>query len=571
MSGQTSRLWAVVSAAVDEHTMLRQPRPGEQVGLADVLAGAERTAGQVVAELAGRVPDRLGILMGNGEPWVRGLFAALRLDATVVPLPLPVASGGAEAYLRHIQRVAQNAALDAVLVDGGFGRRTVAKVADALADTGRGSVPLLDVARPAEASPPAFAPHERAGTRPAVIQYTSGSTSAPKGVVLSTANVLASLATMAERIRLSRRDRVGLWLPLFHDMGLFSLLASFAVGASVCLWRPGDFVRDPMAWLAEFAASGCTGLPAPNFFFEYLVDSARRDGPPEGLDLSAWRFAIDGAEPVRAGTAEALWHTYARHGLRRNVVHPAYGLAEATLMVTFPELNTPVRHALIDRASLRPGERIRPVPAGAGGRAVVSCGRPVPGMMMRIADASGNPYPDGTVGEIQIRGPAVTAGYLDVAPDEQPYTRDGWLRTGDLAFLDGGQVYVVGRSKDVIVVRGQNYYAEDVEELVLTTPGIDRRVCAAFACDAGDGERMVVLWETRLVPAEAASLAADIRARISDQLGLGSTRIVPVPPSSIPHTTSGKVRRSAAARLYQHHQSPGATPRRYPREEGIRR
>jgi acyl-CoA synthetase (AMP-forming)/AMP-acid ligase II len=535
-------LWDVIRAGARAGSALHTPGRGAPVEYATLLERAEHTAGQIVAELGGRPPTRVGLLLSNGEPWVRGLLAVLRLGATAVPLPLPVAFGGADAYVEHVRRVADDAALDAVLVDGEFGPKVLERVATALAGAAHGPVWLINVAARSDAAPPDFAPRT---DLPAVIQYTSGSTSRPRGVVLSATNVAACLSTMAERTKLTERDRIGVWIPLFHDMGLFSVLTTISLGASVYLWRPGDFVRKPLAWLAEFAAIGGTGLPAPNFFYDHVVAAATVAGVPEGLDLSAWRFAINGAEPVQPRTVDAFAKTFAGTGLRPDVMHPAYGLAEATLMVSFPELNAPVRSVTVDR-DLAAG---RPVRLVEDGRQVVSCGHPVPGMGVRIA-VDAVECPQGTVGEIQLRGAAVTSGYLHLPADEQPITADGWLRTGDLGFLLDGELYPVGRIKDLIIVRGQNYSAEDVEEIVRGTPGVDRRVCAAFGSATDGQERVVVLWETALEPPAADEVAAAIRARISEYLGLGAAQVVTVPPVSIPHTTSGKVKRDAARRMY---------------------
>jgi acyl-CoA synthetase (AMP-forming)/AMP-acid ligase II len=400
------------------------------------------------------------------------------------------------------------------------------------------------VATLSDCAPPDFAAGDRG--LPAVIQYTSGSTSRPRGVVLSSANVAASLSTMADRTGLAEGDRLSLWIPLFHDMGLFSLLTGMRTGGSVILWRPADFVRKPMKWLAEFASLRGTGLPAPNFFYDHLVAAATVEGIPDGLDLSAWRFAINGAEPVQLRTVEAFTRTFAASGLRPDVMHPAYGLAEATLMVSFPERNAPVRSVTVDRGQLTTGDEVKFTESG---RTLVSCGHPVPGMRVRIAEGMAECL-DRTVGEVQISGPAVTSGYLNLPADRQPITADGWLRTGDLGFFDDGELYLVGRIKDVIIIRGQNYSAEDVEEIARTTPGVDRRVCAAFASEGGEAERIVVLWETSLEPAEAGAVATAIRARIKEHLGLAAAQVITVPPVSIPHTTSGKVKRDAARRLY---------------------
>jgi fatty-acyl-CoA synthase len=544
-------LWDVVRAGVRPGSSLYTPGRGKPVEFAELFERAERTAGQIIADLGGRVPRRVGLLLSNGEPWVRALLAVLRLGATAVPLPLPVAFGGADAYVEHIRRVADDAVLDAVLVDGEFGQKVLERVATALAGAAHGPVWLVDVSGQSDAAPPDFAPADR--DLPAVIQYTSGSTSRPRGVVLSTGNVVASLSTMADRTGLDEPDRLSLWIPLFHDMGLFSLLTGVRTGGSVVLWRPADFVRKPMKWLAEFAALRGTGLPAPNFFYDHLVAAAAVEGIPDGLDLSAWRFAINGAEPVQLRTANAFTRTFAESGLRPDVMHPAYGLAEATLMVSFPELNAPVRSITVDRDQLGAGSQVRLV---EDGRALVSCGHPVPGMGVRIANGTVE-CPSGTVGEIQISGPAVTSGYLNLPMSEQPITQDGWLRTGDLGFLLDSELYLVGRIKDLIIIRGQNYSAEDVEEIVRTTPGVDRRVCAAFATEIDGQERIVVLWETSLEPPAADDVAASIQARISEHLGLGAAQVITVPPVSIPHTTSGKVKRDAARRMY-HKKTQGA-------------
>jgi fatty-acyl-CoA synthase len=536
-------LWDMIRAGVRPGGRLHTPGRGEPVEFAELFERAEHTAGQLVADLGGRVPGRVGLLLSNGEPWVRALLAVLRLGATAVPLPLPVAFGGADAYVEHLRRVADDAALDVVLVDGESGRKVLERVGAALAGAAHGPVPLVDVSARSDCAPPDFAPADRA--LPAVIQYTSGSTSRPRGVVLSAGNVAASLSTMAERTGLSPADRLCLWIPLFHDMGLFSLLTGISTGGSVILWRPADFVRRPLTWLAEFAELRGTGLPAPNFFYDHLVAAAEA-GVPDGLDLSAWRFAINGAEPVQRRTISAFHRTFTEHGLRPDVMHPAYGLAEATLMVSFPELNARVRSIAVDRDRLGAGKRVRLIDDG---RELVSCGQPVPGMGVRIADGSVECPPE-TVGEVQIHGPAVTTGYLNLPPAEQPVTADGWLRTGDLGFLLDGELYLVGRIKDLIIIRGQNYSAEDVEEIVRTTPGVDRRVCAAFSTQDGGQERIVVLWETSLDAADAEGVADRIRARISEHHGYGATKVITMPPVSIPHTTSGKVKRDAARRLY---------------------
>lgn len=545
-----THLWHELARGLREDTRLHTPsRSEEPVSGAALFARAERTAGAVLAACDGRAPRRVGLLMANGEPWVRGLLAALRLDAAAVPLALPVAFGGADAYAAHVRRIADDASLDAMLVDGSLGSRIVSRVAAAVPD-----VPFIDIAEPPATRGKLPAP-QGGGSAPAVIQYTSGSTSAPKGVVVSHDNVSAGLDAIESGTRWTPEDRLGEWLPLFHDMGLFTLLAALRAGATITLWQPGDFVRRPLQWLAEFAASRSSIIPAPNFFYDYLVAAASK-GIPDGLDLSAWRYGGNGSEPVRRSSLEAFQRTFAPYGLRPQVVQPNYGLAEATLIVSTGAPGSPYRSLELERASLSVGDRVKEA-AGPGPttRTVVSCGRPVAGLRLRIGDAEGTPLDQGVVGEVQIGGGPVTSGYLGLPAEQQPFTPDGLLRTGDIGFLLDGELYVMGRLKAMAVVRGQNYYAEDVEEVVKSTPGVDRRHCAAFAWDGDGEERMVVIWETKFDSDTAGAVGEAIRTRLAEHLGLTAVETLAVSPQTLPFTSSGKVKRSGAADLYRQHKS----------------
>ncbi|MEV7024050.1 AMP-binding protein [Kitasatospora sp. NPDC093558] len=516
----------------------REPR----VGLAELLDRAARTATRITREL-GRRPERLGLLMVNSEAWVRGLLTAWTLGATAVPLPLPVAFAGMEAYAGHLGRIAHDGELDALLVSDGTGARLLDQVRGHV-----GPTPLIDITAPdhdEQPLPPA-PPAELA-----VIQYTSGSTSRPKGVMLTHANVAAGLRAITESVAWRDGDRLGLWLPLFHDMGLFGLLTALVNGAPAHLYQPRDFVRRPLEWLADFAATGATITPAPNFFYDLLVGAAAAKGVPADLDLSAWRFATNGAEPVQRRTMDHFARTFAPYGLRAGVVQPTYGMAEATLMVTCPPAGTPVRSLEVDRGTLGVGDRIvlRTAP-GEGTRTVVSCGRSVSSVDVRIAGPDGAVAPAGTVGEVQISGPAVTRGYLGLPADQQPLTADGWVRTGDLGFLHDDELYVMGRLKDMVIVNGQNHYAEDAEYIARSTPGVDGRRCAAFAWQDDAGERMVVIWEAK-DESTAGAVSEEVRLRLARQLGLGAVEVVAVPAATIPFTSSGKVKRQAALALWR--------------------
>ncbi len=251
-------------------------------------------------------------------------------------------------------------------------------------------------------------------------------------------------------------------------------------------------------------------------------------------------------------TLEAFEETFGRYGLREGTLDPVYGMAEATLMVSGPDTRARWSSVLVDRDRLGVGQRVRVLdgdaPAAAG-RAVVCCGSAVPGLGLRIAGVDAGVLPEGVVGEVQLTGPAVTHGYLHAPAQGQPFTADGWLRTGDLGFMLDAELYLVGRLKDMIIVRGQNYYAEDVEEIIRAVPGAGGRRSAAVAWIKDGTERMAVLVETALDPDEAGAVAVAARDRIRSHLGLDAVDVIPVPPATIPFTTSGKVKRGATLAL----------------------
>ena len=526
-----SALWDAVGTNARPKTALHLPFEGRSVPVTQLLADAERTA----TVIAGR--RRVGILMANGEPWLRGLLACFRIGAAAVPIALPVAFGSSEGYQKHLRRVIEDAELETLLVDG--------QSAHLLSRLG--TLPNVRLDDITEVPEPAGPVGENPADEFAVIQYTSGSTSAPKGVALTADTILAGLAAIADGLGLTETDEIGIWLPLFHDMGLFGMLAHLARGCSVNLWRTTDFLRDTRGWLAGAAASGASVLPMPNFAYQRMVDAVEAGGAPDGLDLSGWRAACNGAEPVRWSTLEAFNRVFGPYGFRPEAMLPCYGMAEATLVVSWATPKDLPWHLTVDRFALAPGDEVaRVAPEADNAREVVACGSAAPGIAFRI-DAPGA----GQVGEVQIRGAAVMGGYLGLPADQQPFTSDGWLRTGDLGFEAEGELFLVGRLKDMAIIRGQNYYAEDVEQIARRVQGFDVRACAALQARAGGFEHLAVLVATPLEGAEAAALTSAVEAAISAELGPGVAFVHPVPVRSIPHTSSGKVRRQAARDLYQ--------------------
>lgn len=534
-------LWNQLTGACRPTTVLHLPAEGREVPFADLYRAAERTAGQLSAELPGGDSPRIGLLMANSEPWLRGFMATLRLGGTAFPLPMPTAFGGIQAYVHHLQAIAKDASLDVILVDRSFGKVLRKRVQDELS-----AVPFLDISE-VEGEPVTTPVPVGISGRAAVVQYTSGSTGTPKGVVLTHDNIAAGLLAITETLSWSDSDAIAIWLPLFHDMGLFGTLASLSAGTSVCLWQPRDFVRAPLAWLYAMSKTCATVVPSPNFFYQSLATAAQHEPVPDDLDLSRLRVALNGAEPVRHQTQEEFHRVFAPYGLSAAAPCPTYGLAEATVAVSMCRDGIASRTVWISRDQHRVSDRVAFTdPSAPGARGVVSCGAATHGVRIRIADHDDADLGQGAIGEVQIAGGPVTAGYLNLLPEQQPITADGWLRTGDLGFLLDDELYLTGRLKNMIVVHGENYYAEDVESIFRGVPGAEASRCAAFPLTDTEGaESMVLLWETALEPAEAERLSLAGTDRIKSDLGLSAVEVFPVALQTIPHTSSGKPKRSA--------------------------
>jgi acyl-CoA synthetase (AMP-forming)/AMP-acid ligase II len=359
----------------------------------------------------------------------------------------------------------------------------------------------------------------------ALVQYTSGSTRAPRGVVVSHANLEANLAAIADRFDLTERTRGVIWLPPYHDMGLIGgIFAPLFVGFPVRLISPVDFVRTPMLWLRQIADFGATASGGPNFAYDLCV-RRRRPTDDDDLDLSSWTLAFNGAEPVRRQTMERFAEAFASAGFRPSAFLPCYGLAEATLLVSARRWN-------------------RATPA-SGGRAGVSCGRPVAKTEVVAVDpASRERVTVGTEGELWIRGPGVTRGYWSETPADAFGELDGkrFLRTGDLGYLDDGELVVTGRTKDVIVQRGVKHHASDLESAAVEGDPRLRPAAAAFAVETASDAIAVLVVESRARD-DAATVAAAARARTLETTGLRLDVVVVAPPGTIPKTSSGKVQR----------------------------
>ncbi|MGA8222345.1 MAG: AMP-binding protein [Candidatus Acidiferrales bacterium] len=395
--------------------------------------------------------------------------------------------------------------------------------------------------------------HRARGEDIAFLQYTSGSTGDPKGVILTHANLLSNIHSIVGGIDIKPGDACVSWLPLYHDMGLIGAwFTPLFTGIPLVVMSPLSFLSKPERWLRAIHRHRATISPAPNFAYELCVRKIP-DKDLQGLDLSSWRAATNGAEPVRAETLDRFAERFAPYGFRRESLSPVYGLAEATLGVSAPKSGTGYKVDRIARAAFE--SEGRAVPAAAGDSApleFVSAGRPMPGVEVRMVDADGRALTERVQGRLWFKGPGATSGYYrNPRATRELIQEGGWLDSGDLAYWADGEIYITGRAKDVIIKAGRNIYPHEVEEFAGRVAGVRAGCVVAFgAPDARSGtERLMIAAEVRDMSA-ARRIAAEITQAVDDAIGMPPDHVELLAPQSIPKTSSGKLRRSETRRLY---------------------
>lgn len=381
----------------------------------------------------------------------------------------------------------------------------------------------------------------------AFIQYSSGSTRAPKGVIIRHGQALANLEAIRAGSALTQDDRTLSWMPLSHDMGLVGFhLSPLYAGAHQAIMPTSAFARSPLVWIQDATKLGSTILSSPNFGYRHVLKALGRKGIPEGSDLSKVRLIMNGAEPISVEVADEFLDALAPAGLVRTAMFPVYGLAEATLAVTFPKIGATIGGLPFSRSKLGLGDAVE---ISEDGPALVTCGlgAPLPGLEVRIAGADGASLPGGHVGRVWIRGAGVTEGYFeDVAATSEAVQGEGWLDTGDLGLFQGGELYITGRLKDLVIVDGQNFYPHDLEESLQKALDIDAlRVAVAPVRRPvrlqGGAEEIGVFVLHRGDVASFEETAKAVRRHLSETYGVGVELVIPV--AQIPRTTSGKVQR----------------------------
>jgi acyl-CoA synthetase (AMP-forming)/AMP-acid ligase II len=511
----------------------------------DELLARSRAAAVGLLEAGLSPGDRAFLVLPTGEEVLVALFGCLL--AGVVPSPLSPPQGGqsAAAFRDRLAHLARHLRARAVLarpevadgLDAGPGDGVLALTPEVL-DRERGTPPV----------------HRAAPEDPAFIQLTSGSTALPKGVVISHRAVAANLAQIAPASGIVAGDVMVSWLPLFHDMGLVgALLLSIASRMDLVLSSPFSFLRRPALWVQAIHRYRGTHTLAPTFAYRQLVERLS-DRDLDGLDLASWRVAYVGAEPVHADTLEEIEARLAPHGLSSTTLLPCYGMAEATLAITFKPHRERWRERRVSRAALAASGAAVP-PAGTDDDAVVvSCGRPLEGTEVEILDPTGHPLPEDRLGEIVIRGPSLFSGYFGL-DDPSPRELARGFRTGDLGFLEGGELFIVGRRKEVIILGGENHHPAEVEWAAGEVPGVRRGRVAAFGVfdHALGTDTLCLLAELarRSEPAgDADGLVAEVRQRVREATGLVVSQVRLAPAGTLPVTTSGKLQRARAREIF---------------------
>ena len=523
----------------------------ELITYAQLLKGAEKIASGLQA-YGVESAQTVAIMLPTGRDYLFSYFAILLVGAIPVPIYPPTRPSQLEDHLRRHVKILNNAQsvllitikeakLPGQLLKAQVNSLRHVLIADDLTEQNNHFVTI-----PVQENDIAF------------IQYTSGSTGTPKGVILTHSNLLANIRAMGDVVQADSTDVFVSWLPLYHDMGLIGAwLGSLYYASPLVLMSPLTFLTRPSRWLWAIHKHKGTLSAAPNFAYEFCL-SKLKDEDIEGLDLSSWRMAFNGAEPVNPKTLHKFSDRFAHYGFHPEAIAAVYGLAESAVGLAFPP---PGRGTLIDRIqrdALQRSGFAQPATEASDDDSSLefaACGQPLPGYQIRIVDHSGRELPERREGRLQFQGPSATSGYYH-NPEQSRLLFDGdWLETGDLAYMAGGDIYLTGRSKEMIIRAGRNIFPYEIEQAAGKVPGIRKGCVAVFGSHDQNTatERIIILAETRESDSKILEQLHDQVDQVTSELLLGSSadEILLLPPHSVLKTSSGKIRRTACRDLYE--------------------
>ena len=493
--------------------------------------------------------DKLILFLGNNEQFIDAFWAAIIGGI----IPVPIALGISDEHRHKLLRVARKLGKPFIYTE----RRSLDRIGTFAGQVGETELfnelrsraflvdDLDDISRPGKI-------YEAKPEDTAFIQFSSGSTSEPKGVVLTHSNVIANCSGVSQAAQLTDKDVSLSWMPLTHDMGLIGFhIIMFSKQVNAYLMPTELFVRRPLLWLTFASRVRATILCSPNFGYKHYL-KVLGDRPVEGLDLSATRLIFNGAEPISVELCNDFLTRLEPAKLERNAMFPVYGLAEASLAVTFPAVGAPMRTITLNRHRLNVGSPVEPI-AKTDKDAVelISEGRVIPYCQVRLTDDDGTVLPEDRIGNVEMRGDNVTRGYFEnPEANAAAFTPDGWIRTGDLGLFHEGELFISGRAKEIIFVNGQNYYPHDLEAIAQRVEGLELGKVVAAGVQPRDAqtEQLMVFVLHRGGMDDFLPIATQVARVINEQTGLEVASVVPV--KRIPKTTSGKIQRHLLEQSY---------------------
>jgi acyl-CoA synthetase (AMP-forming)/AMP-acid ligase II/aryl carrier-like protein len=494
-------------------------------------------------KLGAKPGDKLIIYLANNEQFLDAFWAGM-LGGIV---PVPVALGISDEHKHKLLRIAKKLGKPFIYTD----KKTLDRIGsfagpageqgtyDALASRAFFAESIDDISRAGQVQP--VKPDDMA-----FIQFSSGSTSEPKGVVLTHRNILTNARGAGEASQWTENDINLTWMPLTHDMGLIGMhIMMFGHRMQLNVMPTELFIRRPLLWMTFASRKGVTVTSSPNFGYRHYL-KVLGDRSVSDLDLSRVRLVYNGAEPISVELADEFMSRMAPAKLPRTAMYPVYGLAEATLVVSFPQPPGQMYEFVsVDRHQLSVGKPPAPLPKEhADALLLMAVGQPIPYSKVRIADDEDRELPEGMVGNILISGDNVTQGYFEnPEANAKGFSPDGWLKTGDLGMLKAGKLYITGRAKEIIFVNGQNYYPHDIESIAIRAEGLElgKVVAAGVRAKHGSTDDLIIFVLHRMDMKEFMPIAAQVTRLVNEHTGLEVAHVVPVKPN--PKTTSGKIQR----------------------------